>query len=221
MYDSVSLGAIPRAPFATAGYTGGRWQTFVELLGLKPQTHAISIAVNARERAACLDVEPGDAAPSEAPGWVRADERAGYRKPCLYSDWSEWTSELAPALKRAGIALASVLKWVASFVGRPQLLAGFDADQYDDHCLGRDLDCSLVLRSFLAAARPPLEPPAPKPKPRPKPAAQRELDALLGAHSARDPHGHDCQHPPYRHAYSSARFDHPCEVWAQQVRAIR
>lgn len=217
MYDSITLGAIPRAPFAAAGYSGGAWRTYPQLRSAYPQTHTVSIAVFAWERAACLDVEPGDAAPWEAPGWVRADERAGYRKPCLYSDWSEWTSELAPALRRAGIVLASILRWVASYVNHPQLLPGFDADQYTDACLGRNLDCSLVLRSFLAAAQPPLKP---KPKPRPKPATARALDALLGAHSARDPHGHNCADPPYRHAYPSARYNHACAAWAHERREL-
>lgn len=216
MYDSIELATIPRSPFAAAGYTGGRWRTFPRIRAAYPQTHAVSIAVFPWERAECADVEPGDLTPALAPGWVRADERAGYRKPCLYSDWWEWVHQLAPALKRAGIALASVFRWVASYIGHPQLLAGFDADQWTDRCLGRNLDCSLVLRSFLAAAQPPLEPP-----PTPSPSKLRQiLGELLGAHSARNPHGHNCQHPPYRHAYPSAVYDHACAVWAQRVRSL-
>lgn len=158
MYDSIELGTIPARPFAAAGYTGGHWPTYPQIRRAYPQTHTVSIAVFPWERAACLDVEPGDAAPSQAPGWIRADQRAGYRKPCLYSDWWEWTQELAPALARARVALSSVYRWVASYVGHPQLLPGFDADQWTPRCLGRNLDCSLVLRSFLAIAQPPLAP---------------------------------------------------------------
>jgi hypothetical protein len=220
MFDSVDVAAIPGHPFAAAGYTAGRWPTFPQLRRAYPQTHTVSIAVFPWEHAACADVESGDLTPSQAPGWVRADERAGYRKPCLYSDWWEWTRELAPALKRGGIRLASVLKWVASYVGHPQLLAGFDAEQWTSRCLGRNLDCSLVLRSFLAGAQPPLKPPV-RPPVKPPVPSLRALDALLGAHSARDLHGHNCQHPPYRHAYPSAAWDHACAVWAREARALR
>jgi hypothetical protein len=220
MFDSVDIGQIPRDPFADAGYTTGLFPTLEPLRRAWPQAHTISIAVSVGERAACADVEPGDLTPSQAPGWVRADERAGFRKPCLYSDWSAWTSELAPALRRAGIALASVLKWVASFVGRPQLLPGFDADQYDDHCLGRDLDCSLVLRSFLAAAQPPLAPPVPKPKPRPKPAPAPPAPCASTCRHAKQiaflralARKHGC----YRKHH---RKPHACAVWAQQVRSL-
>jgi hypothetical protein len=224
MYDSVAVSAIPRSPFAAAGYTGGIWRTFPQLRTSYPQAHVVSIAVFAWERAECLDVEPGDAEPDQVPGWIRADERAGYRKPCLYSDYWEWTHELAPILVRNQIARSTIFEWVASYVGHPQLLPGFDADQWTDHCLGRSLDCSLVLRSFLAAAQPPLRAPAP-PAPPCRSCGNRQrlhqLDLLLGAHSRQDPWGHNCADPPYRHAYSSARFDHPCAVWAAEARALR
>jgi hypothetical protein len=174
--------------------------------------------VSPGHHADCADVEPGDLTPAEAPRWVEEDKKAGWPKPCLYSDWWEWTQELAPVLKKAGIALSSVFKWVASYVGHPQLIAGFDADQYDDHCLGLNLDCSLVLRSFLAIAHPPLKTLS---KPRAKSASERTLGELLGRRSQRDPEGHNCQNPPYKHAYPSARWDHACGVWADQLRKLR
>jgi hypothetical protein len=224
MYDSITIGAIPARPFADAGYTGGLWATLGDLRRTWPRAHTVSVAVSAGEHAACADVEPGDLIPAQAPGWVRADERAGYRKPCLYSDWWEWTHELGPALARAGILRSQVYEWDADYTGRPHLDAGFEATQYNPRCLGRDLDCSLVLRSFLAAADPPLRPPPAPPAPCGSTCRQerlREIDILLGAHSRHNEHGHNCQDPPYRHAYPSARWDHACLVWARQVRALR
>jgi hypothetical protein len=212
MYDSVSIGAIPADPFAAAGYTGGLWPTDAVLRRRYPHAHVVSIAVLPWEHAECLDVEPFDAEPDQAPAWVQADERAGYHEPCLYSDWYEWVHELAPALARARIALSSILRWVASYIGHPQLLPGFQADQWTSRCLGRDLDCSLVLRSFLAAAQPPLSPP--------HSARLHQLDLLLGAHSLSDPWGHSCADPPYRRAFPNARWDHACAVWAGEVRAL-
>lgn len=218
MYDSVDISTIPSDPFAAAGYTAGFWPTFSSLRSLWPSAHTVSVAISAGYRADCLDVEPGDATPSEAPGWVRADKQAGWSKPCLYSDWYEWTTGLDPALEHAGIALTSVYRWVASYVGTPQLLAGYDADQYTDHCLGRNLDCSLVLRSFLSIAHPPLRPPAPKPSPSKRLA---ELDALLGAYNRKtNPHGHSCADPPYKHPWPGPQYDHACSVWAHERAVI-
>jgi len=219
MFDSVDVSTIPRRPFAVAGYSDGFWPTFAGIRRAYPRAHTVSIAVFAWDHAACLDVEPGDAAPWEVPGWVRADEHAGYRKPCVYSDWSQWVNEVRPTLTRAGLSRANVYEWDASYTSRPHLDPGFDATQWTDRCLGRNLDCSLVLPSFLLIARPPLNPPAPKPKPN-RSQRLRTLDALLGAHSGHN-HGHNCADPPYRHAFPSAAYDHACSVWSREARALR
>jgi hypothetical protein len=69
----------------------------------------------------------------------------------------------------------------------------------------------------------------PKAKPKPKPltapqkkATLRALAHLLGAYDKRtNPHGHNCQHPPFRHAYPSARYNDACAVWANEKRALQ
>lgn len=215
MFDTITLSTVPHDPFALAGYTAGFWPTFEPLRRAYPGAHVVSIAISARDHADCLDVEPGDATPSEVPGWVRADKRAGWLRPCVYSDWWEFHNEINPILARAGIS--AVWKWDADYTFVPHIDAGFQATQWTDRALGRNLDQSLVLRSFLSIAHPPLRAPAPKPKPSPS-QRLRALDALLGAYSKRNPHGHNCQHPPYKHAYPSARYDHACEVWAQEAK---
>jgi hypothetical protein len=55
-------------------------------------------------------------------------------------------------------------------------------------------------------------------KPKPKPGRLHQLDLLLGAHSRRDPWGHNCAHPPYRHAYPTAAYDAACATWAREAR---
>lgn len=221
MYDSVTVSAIPHDPFAAAGYTAGYWPTFLGLRHAYPDAHVVSIAITAGDHADCLDVEPGDATPAEAAGWVRADKAAGWPRPCVYSDWYEWTDELDPALEHAGISLRSVWRFDADYTGSAHIDAGFAATQWTDHCLDKHLDCSLVLRSFLAIAHPPLNPPAP-PEPKPAPSQRLEaLDELLGAYNRKtNPHGHDCEDPPFRHAYRSAAWDHACLVWREQRAAI-
>jgi hypothetical protein len=181
MYDTVSVSTVPHRPFAAAGYTAGNWPTFLPLRRAFPSAHVISIAIASRYYADCLDVEAGDAPASAVPGWVRSEMRAGWRKPCVYSDWWHFTHEVFPVLERAGIHRWQVWKWDADYTYRPHIDRGFDGTQYSNRCLGRNLDCSVVTRSFLAIAHPPLRPapkpkPKPKPKPRPKPNPHREAE---------------------------------------------
>jgi hypothetical protein len=167
MFDTTTVSTVPARPFALAGYTGGFWPTFRLLRRRWPSAHTVSIAISAREHAACLDVEPGDATPGEVVGWYWADRHAGYGKPCVYSDWWEYTHQIRPVLTGARINRSQVWEWDASYTGRPHIDPGFDATQWTDKAFGRNLDESLVLRSFLSIAHPALKP-APKPRPKPK-----------------------------------------------------
>lgn len=162
MYDSVTLATVPSAsPFALAGYTAGHWPTFLPMRHRWPRSHTISIAIAARYRADCLDVEEGDAKPTEVVAWIRADIRAGWPRPCIYSDWWHFTHLIDPLLAAAGVKPWQVWRWDADYTGRPHIDPGFDATQWTSTCLGRNLDCSLVLRTFLTIAHPPLVKPAP------------------------------------------------------------
>lgn len=220
MFDSITLSTVPADPFALAGYVGGRWPTFWPMRSTWPHAHTVSIAISSSERADCLDVEPGDATPGLVVGWVRAELRLGVQHPCVYSDWFEWTHEIRWRLSNAGL-LVIVLKWDADYTHVAHIDPGFDGTQWTDTCLGRNLDCSLVFRYFLRIAHPPLANP-PKPNRRQLQARLRAVNRLLGAYDRRrNPHGHNCQHPPYRHAYPSARFNRSCAVWAREAAVIR
>jgi hypothetical protein len=150
MLDSITLETIPSNPFALAGYTGGHWPTFNEMRRAWPHAHTVSIAISAAEYADCLDVEPGDAAPWQAPGWVASERRAGNHRPCVYSSWWEW-HEYA-ALR----GLRGVWRWDADYTYLPHIDIGFDGTQWTDHAGGLNLDESLVRRAFLSIAHPPL-----------------------------------------------------------------
>lgn len=209
MYDTVTISMVPPDPFATAGYTSGFFPTFEPLRRSFPHSHTISIAINVDHEANCLDVEPGDATPSQVPGWVRVEKDRG-AMPCVYSSWWEFTGEVRPILLRAGIARSAIFEWDANYLGCPRLDATFDATQCTNTALGRNLDESVVKLSFLSIATPPFEVP--------KPPSKSLLREYLGAYSKRtNPHGHNCQHPPYKHAYPSARYDRACAAWAREV----
>lgn len=214
MYDTITLSTVPGNPFALAGYTAGFWPTFLPLRHAYPGAHTVSIAIAAGYHADCLDVEPGDAAPSQVVGWVRAEKHAGWPRPCVYSSWWEFRNEVNPALARGGIQQWQVWKWDADYTYRPHIDLGFDATQWTDRCLGRNLDCSLVLRSFLSIAHPALNPPAPKPQPKPAPVSQ-----LLRTRTElrRDLTHRRCRVAPY---HGRGKYHRICAAWLREGQAV-
>jgi len=221
MFDSVTLSTVPSTARVVAGYTAGAWPTYPSLVRAFPRAHHVSIAVGARYAARCLDIEPGDATVSQATGWYRFARRRGVARPCFYANLS--TMPLVRAnLANHGIGRSRVLLWDADWTYEAHLDAGYDATQWTNHSLGRNLDESTVTLTFAGVEKP-------KPKPRPRPKATHAqaraelatLNRLLGAYGRRDRRGHNCQRPPYRHAYPSAHYNHACSVWAARARADR
>lgn len=166
MYDSVDVSTIPPNPEAVAGYVGGSWPNYNELVAKFPHAHHLSIAVEANEHARCLDVEPLDATNAQAPGWFKsslADKSQG--KAVLYTSASN-VQALMDAMSAAGIARSEYYIWSAHYsnehicgpnvCGYPQA----DATQWTDHSQGRNLDQSLVHDYFFGVK------PAPTPSPR-------------------------------------------------------
>lgn len=190
MFDTITLASLPHGPFALAGYTSGHWPTYLPLRRAFAKAHTISIAVSASFHADCLDVEPGDATPAQAPGWVKADIAAGFKRPCIYSSFWMFVNQVRPLLAKAGIARSSVFEWDADYTSVPHIDASFDATQWTDRALGRNLDESMVELRFLSIASPPYvapRPPKPRPKPKPKPPVHppRKPDAVCGRLAAR------------------------------------
>lgn len=157
MYDSVSLTEIPANAEAVAGYVNGRWPTFKSIPSRWPKAKHLSIAVTAEADADCLDIEPYDATPAQAPAWVRRQKARGVKKPVVYSSVSEMPHVLS-VLKASGIKRSQVRVWTAHYTGRPhrcgpECYRGFatvaDATQYTNSALGRNLDASLVADSFF------------------------------------------------------------------------
>jgi hypothetical protein len=162
MFDTVTLSSLSGLrPVAVAGYTSGFWPTYLSLVHAFPGAHVVSVAISASHHANCLDIEPGDASPSQAPAWVRADIAAGFKRPCLYSSWWEFVNQVRPALAHAGISRASVWEWDASYTGLPGITPGFDATQWTNKSHGRNLDESTVSLAFLGIQLKPAKPALP------------------------------------------------------------
>lgn len=162
MYDSVTLTEIPRDAEAVAGYVNGRWPTYPKLVTLFPHAQHLSIAVNARYDADCLDVEKYDATPAQAPAWVRRQQARGIKQPVVYCSVSDALTVLS-VLAAAGIKRSQIRLWTAHYTKTPHrctagcgfgLTTTADATQYTDTAQGRNLDASLVADTFFAAPEP-------------------------------------------------------------------
>lgn len=155
MYDSVTVSQIPAGARAVAGYTTGKFPTFPELVRQFPKARHLSIAVSSEHDAECLDVEPGDATPEVAAGWVKRQFARGIKRPVVYGSRDNIPAILA-ALAKAGIGRARVRVWSAHFTGVPHICgpktcgASFTADaaQWNNRALGRNLDESRVSPGF-------------------------------------------------------------------------
>jgi hypothetical protein len=157
MYDSVNVSQIPAKAEAVAGYVNGHWPTYPTLLKDFPHAKHLSIAVTVHADAECLDVEAGDATPSQAPAWVVRQKKRGVKKPVVYTSVSQ-APALLRELDRAGIKRSAVRLWTAHYTFRPHRCdskCGFgftgkaDATQWTDKALGKNLDGSLCAPDFL------------------------------------------------------------------------
>jgi predicted CopG family antitoxin len=152
MYDTTTVGSVPNwvpsRPFAVAGYVGGKWPTYNALVKRFTKARHLSIAVNAQEDANCLDVEAGDASVSEVVGWVLRQKRLGKKRIILYFSVSK-LAEVVNELNKAGINRNNVKFWGAHYTFQPHIEPGFDAIQWTDKALGKNLDASLCRGDFL------------------------------------------------------------------------
>jgi len=160
MFDSVTITEIPANPAAVAGYVGGNWPTYGELVNRFPHAHHLSIAVNAGERARCLDIESGDATIDQAAHWLDTMADRSQGKPVLY------TSAGNISTLRAAVGNREYLLWSAHYTYQPHVCGqcGYppaDLTQFSDKALGRNLDESLVGDQVFGPATPP-EVPHPK-----------------------------------------------------------
>jgi len=164
MWDAITLSNVPAKPFAIAGYIAGNWPTWFQLAADFPAAHRVSIAIHLGEHAMCGDFEPGDMAPSQAGEWAKQDLAAGFKTPCEYGDLANMPAikqSLAAALGARWRSLS--LLWLAWYRGIPALISGYDAVQFTDNALGRNLDENTVTLNFLRIAQPPYVPPPTNP----------------------------------------------------------
>ena len=127
MYDAVTPSAIPDGAAMVAGYVNGTYANLLALRARFPHALLVGISVTAEaDDGQVLDVETGDATPSEAPGWVVRRRAAGV-DPTVYCNASTWPSVQA-AFTDAHVAAPHY--WIADYDGNPTIPAGAVAKQY-------------------------------------------------------------------------------------------
>lgn len=127
MYDSVNYVGIPANASMVAGYVDGLYANIHLMRSHFPKAIVVGIAVFAHtDDGQVLDVERGDASPSEAPGWVQMRRRAGC-DPTVYCSLSLW-----PQVRDAFYAahIAEPHYWVADWDGNTTIPTGAVAKQY-------------------------------------------------------------------------------------------
>jgi hypothetical protein len=124
-----------------------------------PRARIVSIATNDGAEARCLDIESGDAVPSQAVAWTRWMLRVGVYRPCLYSPAFEMRT-VAFDLSVSGLKRSQYTLWVADWDGNPTIPVGFDAKQWASNCC---VDHDTFGSWFFSSVTPP--------RPRPKPPA--------------------------------------------------
>lgn len=153
MYDAVNVAAIPAGAQAVACYVDGNWPTCQQVDARFPHAQHLTIAVHAGDDAECLDVETGDATPSEAAGWVNRQLGRGVQRPCVYANGNTWNN-LGLARDLAGYG-PRIRRWIAEWDNNPQIPAGYDAKQYST---GGNYDTSVCADNFFGPPAPPPDP---------------------------------------------------------------
>lgn len=127
MYDGVTPSRIPSSATMVAAYVDGHYANVSPMKARFPHARLVTIAVFASTNAGTvLDVEKGDATPTEAPGWVVKRRRAGV-DPTVYCSESLWPT--VRAVFRA-LNVPQPHYWIAHYDSVALIPEGAIAKQY-------------------------------------------------------------------------------------------
>jgi hypothetical protein len=128
MYDGVSPGRLPADAAMVGGYVNGMYAWSAASWARFPKARKVTIAVTAAASANVLDVETGDATPTQAPGWALNERREGHI-PTVYCNRSTW-----PAVRAAFVNqhVTQPQYWIASYSSSTVIPAGAVALQYEN-----------------------------------------------------------------------------------------
>jgi len=144
-YDSVAPTAIPAGQHV-ATYANGPYQASGAAVAgrgtvLWIDTNGTNTQANA------LDVEPGDATPTEAASWVSAKLAANPRsEPIVYTFEAEWGSVQSNIKALPSWMQSHVKYWIADPTGTPHIVPGASATQW---YWGSSYDISMAQPGFF------------------------------------------------------------------------
>jgi hypothetical protein len=143
-YDSITPSEIP-ANQQIATYADGKFAVERSLVSNPEQV--IWIDINGHDaNANALDVEPGDAAPSEVASWVQRRLTAHPGSIAIvYTMRSEWAAAKASVATLPAAMRSEVRWWIADPTGHPHIVPGSQATQW---YWGENYDVSSALPDF-------------------------------------------------------------------------
>ena len=144
IYDSVNPQAIPGDP-VVATYADGPNPDPPS--SVAQFSHVLWVDIDASDpHADALDIEPGCASPSEAPGWVSARLTADpHTVAILYTMISQWPTVRADVSSLPAWMQSRIRWWIADPTGSPHIVPGSQATQW---YWGQNYDISTALPGF-------------------------------------------------------------------------
>lgn len=151
MYDSTEPNQVPNHPHAVAYYVDGHFGviTHEEARARWPHARLLPISTGSGVACECYDIERGDYKSSDAPHLFEVATKDGLERPCFYANLSTMPAVIE-ALHTAGIPRDRIRLWVASWDGVSVIPGGYDAKQFTDKALERNLDESICKDNFFA-----------------------------------------------------------------------
>jgi hypothetical protein len=145
LYDSVTPSAIPSSSQAVAVYANGHYAAAPGQVGQRGLVLWIDTN-GSNPHADVLDVEPGDATPSQAAAWVQQKLNASPNSTAIvYTMRSQWGA-VQDAVSHLAWWMPSHTKyWIADPTGVPHIVPGSDATQW---YWGQNYDISTAQPGF-------------------------------------------------------------------------
>ena len=145
LYDSVTPSAIPASSQAVAVYANGHYAASPGQVGKRGLTLWIDTN-GSNPHADVLDVEPGDATPTQAAAWVEQKLNATPNSTAIvYTMRSQWGAVQAAVSHLAWWMPSHTKYWIADPTGVPHIVPGSQATQW---YWGQNYDISTALPDF-------------------------------------------------------------------------
>lgn len=155
MYDSVDLSVIPKEPHAVAAYINGRYANYEDAKRLFPNARILTISVTGLDTVAdAYDIEAGDYSTADVSTLYKVANEHGVWRPCFYASLDTNMPGVKSELNKVVKTRDDVRLWVAYYNEQSDLPSGYDAHQFTETALGRNLDESICASNFFPATTP-------------------------------------------------------------------